>query len=70
MAAGAAIGGAAMKRATIWLLAFLGIAIGSVAMFLLAAALFPGNPGRVYMIVCLVALGLTLAVRLFGARAA
>jgi hypothetical protein len=57
-----------MNRAMIWALVALGITLAIVAVFLLAAALLSGNPGRLYLIVCVVALALGLVVRLAGAR--
>jgi hypothetical protein len=55
-----------LTRAFKWALAGLGITLASAAIFVLAAALFPGDPGRFYLLLGLVMLGATLIVRLLG----
>jgi len=55
-----------VKRALKWVLAGIGITIASIVVFVLAAWLFPGDPGRSYMTVCITFLVITLAWRLFG----
>jgi hypothetical protein len=49
-----------------WVLAGVGITLASLAIFILAAALFPGDPSRFYYIAALVLLSVTLAWRLLG----
>ena len=55
-----------MKRALTWALTAIGITFVSVAVFILAAALFPGDPGRFYLIAVSILLTFTLAWRLLG----
>ena len=49
-----------------WVLAGAGITLASLAIFILAAALFPGNPSRFYLIAVLVLLSATLVWKLLG----
>ena len=53
-----------MQRALKWLLVGIGLTILSVAGFIVAAALSPGDPGRSYLIFGLILLAITLAWRL------
>lgn len=39
-----------MRRAALWIVTGLGIAVASIAVFLVAAWLFPGAPERLYLI--------------------
>lgn len=55
-----------MTRAATWILTGLAITFASVAVFVLAAWLFPGNPGRLYLVLSLTALTATLLLRLFA----
>jgi hypothetical protein len=55
-----------VKRWLTWAFAAVGITMACVAVFILAAALFPGNPGRFYLIAGSVVITITLAWRLLG----
>lgn len=55
-----------MKRALQWTLGALGITFACLAVFILAAGLFPGDPGRFYLIAVSILLTFTLAWRLLG----
>ena len=55
-----------MNRVVQWLLVGLAITVVSVAVFILAAMLFPGDPGKFYLILSLVTLTLAVAVRVLG----
>ena len=55
-----------MKRAVTWVLVGLGITVASVAVFVLAVALPPGDPSKFYLIVAVALLALTLLWRMLG----
>jgi len=53
-----------MKRVLVWLLVGIGITVASVAVFIFAAWLFPGDPGRFYSLFAAITAGLGLLVRM------